>query len=123
MKGELIAPADEEVVDRESDPQASHDSELIEINDESEEAEPLRIAPSPKQPSAADVELHNITHWPYRSWSEECVKGRGLGVLRHRNVEIVDAVHRCELGAIWVVRDHRSNFDVVFPDSPPMKNV
>ena len=82
MKGELIAPADEEAVDREPDPQASHDSELIEINEESEEAEPLRIAPSPKQPSAADVELHRITHWPYRSWCEECVKGRGLGEQR-----------------------------------------
>ena len=82
MKGELIAPADEEAVDRETDPQASQDSELIEISDENEEAEPLRIAPSPKQPSAAEVELHRITHWPYRSWCEECVKGRGLGEQR-----------------------------------------
>ena len=63
MKGELVAPADEEAVDREPDSQASHDSELIENNDESEEAEPLRIAPSPQQPSAAEIELHRITHW------------------------------------------------------------
>ena len=62
--------------------QASHDSELIEIKDEVEEAEPLKVAPSPKQPSPADVELHRTTHWPYRSWCEECVKGRGLGEQR-----------------------------------------
>ena len=85
-KGELIAPADEEVVDPEGDVQDSHDSEHIEIQDEVEEAEPLKIAPSPKQPSAADVELHRITHWPYRSWCEECVKGSGLGEQRGTHV-------------------------------------
>ncbi len=42
----------------------------------------MRIAPSPKQPSAADVELHRITTWPFRSWCEECAKGRGLGEQR-----------------------------------------
>ena len=82
MKGELIAPADERVATSEADLQARHESELIEIDDRVEEAEPLKIAPSPKQPSAADIELHRITHWPYRSWCEECVKGRGLGEQR-----------------------------------------
>ena len=82
MKGGLIAPAEEEATGRESDPTVGEDSELIEIEDETEEAEPLRIAPSPKQPSAADVELHRITRWPCRSWCEECVKGRGLGEQR-----------------------------------------
>jgi hypothetical protein len=42
----------------------------------------LRIAPSPTQQSAADIELHRIARWPYRSWCEECVKGRGLGEQR-----------------------------------------
>jgi hypothetical protein len=46
----------------------------------------LKVAPSPKQPSAADIELHRITHWPYRSWCEECVKGRGLGEQRGTHV-------------------------------------
>ena len=81
-EGELVAPAEEEAGVHEGDPKVGEDSELIEIQDEVEEAEPLRIAPSPKQPTAADVELHRITHWPYRSWCEECVKGRGLGEQR-----------------------------------------
>ena len=46
----------------------------------------MKVAPSPKQPSAADIELHRITHWPYRSWCEECVKGRGLGEQRGTHV-------------------------------------
>ena len=79
MKGELIAPADEQVATGEADLQVRHESEIIEIDDGIEEAEPLKVAPSPKQPSAADIELHRITHWPYRSWCEECAKVRGLG--------------------------------------------
>ena len=82
MKGELIAPAGDEATGREVDHQVGEDSELIEIEDEAEEAEPLKIAPSPEQPSAADIELHRITHWPYRNWCEDCVNGRGLGEQR-----------------------------------------
>ena len=68
MKGELIAPADEGGADREGDLQVGQDPELIETEDEVEEVEPLKVAQSPEQPPAADVELHRITHWPYRSW-------------------------------------------------------
>ena len=86
LQGELIAPAEEDVADDGESSAHAVGHELIEINDEAEEAEPLRIAPSPKQPTSAEVELHRITHWPYRSWCEECVKGRGLGEQRGRHV-------------------------------------
>ena len=46
----------------------------------------MKVAPSPKQPSAADVEPHRITHWLYRSWCGECVKGCGLGEQRGTHV-------------------------------------
>ena len=94
-KGELIAPADEGVAEPEGDIQASPDPELIETEDEVEEAEPLKVAPSPKQPAAADVELHRITHWPCWSWCEECATVCGLGgqrgthVVRDHEVPIV----------------------------------
>ncbi len=81
-KGELIVPAGEEFAETEGDLQASPDSEFIEVANEVEEAEPLKVAPSPKQPPLADVELHRITRWPYRSWCEYCVNGRGLGEQR-----------------------------------------
>ena len=56
---------------------------MIEIQDE--DVEPLKIAPSPIQPSQADIEEHRLTHVPYRSWCPECVEGRGLGEQRGRH--------------------------------------
>ena len=35
-----------------------------------------QLFPSPKAPSAAEVELHNATHLPYRNWCPCCVAGR-----------------------------------------------
>ena len=31
----------------------------------------------PKLPSAEEVETHNLTHLPYRSWCPHCVRGKG----------------------------------------------
>ena len=35
-----------------------------------------RLFPSPKPQSAAQIELHNATHLPYRNWCPWCVAGR-----------------------------------------------
>ena len=56
---------------------------MIEIQDD--DVEPLKVAPSPIQPSQADIEEHRLTHVPYRSWCPECVEGRGLGEQRGRH--------------------------------------
>ena len=37
-----------------------------------DEAEPLKMVRGPKLPSAADVELHDRTHIPFRDWCK-CV--------------------------------------------------
>ena len=47
-----------------------------------EEAEPKRIAPSPVLPTAAEIEDHRISHFPYRNWCPHCVAGRALGERR-----------------------------------------
>ena len=52
--------------------------------DEIEEAQIVKPKPRPYQPTAADVELHNRTHLPYRSWCEHCVKGRGRNTAHRR---------------------------------------
>ena len=54
------------------------------------EVEPLRIAPSPQRPSAADVEEHRVTHIPYRSWCRECVEGKALGEQRGHATDACD---------------------------------
>ena len=46
------------------------------------EVEPLKEAPSPQKPSAADVKEHRVKHIPYRSWCRECVEGKALGEQR-----------------------------------------
>ena len=35
-----------------------------------------QLFPSPKAPSAAEIELHNATRLPYRNWCPSCVAGR-----------------------------------------------
>ena len=35
-----------------------------------------KLFPSPRAPSKAEIELHNITHLPYRNWCPWCVAGR-----------------------------------------------
>ena len=59
--------------------EVSADGESIEINGD-EETEPLRMAKDPKLPSAADIELHDRTHVPYRDWCKWCNMGRGRGM-------------------------------------------
>ena len=51
-----------------------------------QEAEELSHAPAPVLPSKAEVEAHNVSHLPFRSWCSACVRGRGLS-LGHRRVD------------------------------------
>ena len=37
---------------------------------------------NPMLPSKAEREMHELTHVPFTSWCEHCVRGRGEGV-RH----------------------------------------
>ena len=89
---ELLAPAmgaaeEEEVGDELHDGASITDlqgGDEIVIEDQ-QEVEPLRSASAPTRPSAAEVEEHRITHTPYRSWCDECRRGRGLGEQRGRH--------------------------------------
>ena len=38
---------------------------------------------APCTPSKDEVEEHEVTHWPYRSWCPDCVQGRGRAA-QHR---------------------------------------
>ncbi len=52
----------------------------VNIEDGDEDVEPLKIAPSPGQPTPEQVELHRTKgHIPYRSWCKWCVMARGVG--------------------------------------------
>ena len=50
------------------------------VDEESEEdVARQRIAIDPGQPTLEEVEEHRVTHHPYRSWCEHCVRSRGVG--------------------------------------------
>eukprot|EP00971_Amphidinium_carterae_P008096 160322-Amphidinium_carterae.1 len=44
----------------------------------SEAAPPVSVA-APQEPSAAERELHNVTHIPFRSWCVICVRSKARG--------------------------------------------
>jgi hypothetical protein len=62
--------------DAEPEGEANHEDEI------GEDVEPMRKAPSPYLPSAAEIEEHRKTHIPYRSWCTHCILGRALGEKR-----------------------------------------
>ena len=49
-----------------------------------EEARRAKKARDPGAPSRADVEAHEATHLPFRSWCEVCVAGRSDNPAHHR---------------------------------------
>ena len=51
-----------------------------------EEADRPRAAAIPRSPSKAEIAQHELTHFPYRSWCEDCVRGRATG---HKHSSIV----------------------------------
>ena len=51
-----------------------------------QEVEELKHVPAPVLPSKAEVEAHNVSHLPFRSWCSACVRGRGLS-FGHRKVD------------------------------------
>ncbi len=67
-KGELIRAPVGQMVGVAEDKDGKNEGTMVEINGESEEAEPLVVAPSPKMPDPATVEEHRITHIPFRCW-------------------------------------------------------
>ena len=61
----------------------SADKEMIQEDDEEHimcgqyDKPPIRVAKDPGAPTEADIEEHNATHLPHRSWCPICVKARG----------------------------------------------
>ena len=53
------------------------------------EAHKARIRPSQSKPSGAEVEVHNATHCPYRSWCTICIAASAKEEphLRHRGTD------------------------------------
>ena len=74
--------------------EVNHDDTTIELEDEAEEAEEearkVKLAASPYVPTAKEVDEHNVTHLPFRSWCHQCVKGKARNKSHFKNKEAKD---------------------------------
>ena len=65
---------------------------------EETEAASLRPLKSPAAPTQREIEEHEISHCPYRSWCRFCVMGRGKADphQRHKDEESAVAIISCD---------------------------
>ena len=59
---------------REAEERSTREAEEAEAG--GEERKVVKVL-DPRQPTDEERRTHNLTHLPYRSWCEPCVKGRG----------------------------------------------
>ena len=50
--------------------------EQVTLDERGQGAVNFKILPSPKEPTPAQRERHNICHWPYEAWCPICVSTR-----------------------------------------------
>ena len=62
--------------------------------------------PAPMVPSKADVELHNLTHLPYRSWCPHCVAARRPNSHHRKCLHASHRTIRLLVADSAYVRDH-----------------
>lgn len=55
----------------------------VEEGSTTEERKPRKMA-DPKMPKKEEIEAHEITHIPFRSWCAICVQGKGKNLAHHR---------------------------------------
>ena len=81
VEGEALGKGE---VDEENEENGDSESQLQEFkkDDEPGARVPVRIA-DPRLPSADEIEQHNMTHLPYRSWCPHCIRGKGK-TMEHR---------------------------------------
>ena len=56
---------------------AEYDEELLQEDEHPQMATKAKPHSMPKQPTAQEIQEHNITHLPYRSWCPVCIQSKG----------------------------------------------
>ena len=86
----MISPLEEEVNPvRPLEGESREEEEFrdIELECEEEEARVPRIPRDPGAPTEEEVEKHNVTHMPFRSWFPACVEGKARDKAHRLNEE------------------------------------
>ena len=69
----LGAEAEEGNADDNVTPEGATLQGLVDFHEE--EVQPTNTLRTPSMPSQQDIDLHRLSHLPYRSWCPECVEG------------------------------------------------
>ena len=105
---EAVQDADVEAADWDRAIDATHGN-IVDVDDDAVVLE-VKPLPAPILPSKAQIEAHNLTHWPYRSRCPHCVAARRPDSHHrrsksnvHRSIPLtVATIVSC---AIWRIRD------------------
>ena len=95
---------EEDVICEEEESGAVPEGNAEEGGDEETDA---RALGSPCRPSQAEIDLHNVTHLPYRSWCAFCVRGRGRGN-QHRTISREEGLSRVAVDYGFLGKAHSS---------------
>ena len=52
-------------------------AQVIDMGIDNEDEVKVVVAKNPELPSQEEIDRHNVTHMPYRSWCRHCIMGRG----------------------------------------------
>ena len=84
-----LAPIEGDLLDEPGGDEGAAPLAPMPMEAEADDAEPLPAMAAPTRPSEQMIQEHMITHLPYRSWCQSCVRGRGKS-MRHCRVEDKD---------------------------------
>ena len=68
---------------------------------EYEEGQRSRAAATPKAPTAREWEEHMVSHWPFRSWCEHCVRGKAKAD-HHKTVKRRSEIPIAGIDYMWM---------------------
>ena len=70
-------------------------------NEEEWSGASAKVSAIPRASTKKDLEEHLITHWPFRNWSDHCVRGRGKSG-HHREVRREVSVPTIGIDYMWM---------------------
>ncbi len=89
------------------------ESEAPMPSDDTEAAKPKAL-PTPSQPTKQEIEEHNITHLPYRSWCKHCVRGRGKSHAHHQlDAESSHVVPHVSFDYVFLGQDDEKTLPII----------
>ena len=79
-----VSPEDVRMDDEDRDNGEEVETVEVEERESEEDGREAKVMTGPRKPTKAEVEVHELTHIPYKSWCRHCVRGRGIHSPHHK---------------------------------------